>query len=329
MGQDPRQRGQLLPILAVSALVSTILLVLVGSIVRVTGYGLGCPDWPLCYGQAIPPGYAGAWVEFSHRLLGAATSAQIALVGILSWRRYREERWIFRPAIIAVGLFVVQIVLGGLHVILEIPPETGLLHTGLAMVIVGLLSVLVAVSLPSAQRLRDAAGIFVRGHRFLRYLSITAIATYLLLLTGSYVTRSGASLACPAFPLCGTDEPALRALIDIQMLHRLTAFTVAFLVIGAIVWLLRGSGDRQLRRYSLGLGILILIQFGLGISNILLRLPMWSRVLHLTVAAIIWSAVVILWTLMARGRETVSAKAVEHPFDQLRTGLRRSAERQF
>jgi cytochrome c oxidase assembly protein subunit 15 len=86
------------------------------------------------------------------------------------------------------------------------------------------------------------------------------------------------------------------------MLHRLAAFTVALLVLGIIFWLLRNSSARMVKKYSQGLGILVVMQFGLGISNVLLRLPMWSRVLHLTVAAAIWAVVVMLWAFVASAR---------------------------
>ena len=88
---------RLLPALALSALVSTIVLITMGSIVRVTGNGLGCPDWPLCYGRVVPPALTGAWVEFTHRLLGAVTSAQIILLALVVWRRYRQRPWLFWP----------------------------------------------------------------------------------------------------------------------------------------------------------------------------------------------------------------------------------------
>jgi heme A synthase len=285
----------LLPTLAVSALISTILLIAMGSIVRVTGYGLGCPDWPLCYGQVIPPGVTGAWVEFTHRLLGAAASVQIILLALLAWRSYRDRPWVFWPGIMAVAFLVLQITLGGLHVIFEIPPVTGWIHTGVAMLIVGMISMLVGGTYPALQPLREAA--ILHNRRFAALLSITSIVTYFLLLTGSYVTRSGASLACPSFPLCGSVAPAMRRLTDIQMLHRFTAYSVAVLTVVLIVWLLTGQKDRGLKRYAVVVGMLLLAQLGLGVSNVLLRLPMWSRVLHLAVAATFWASLVVMWSL--------------------------------
>jgi heme A synthase len=285
----------LLPGLALAALFSTILLIAMGSIVRVTGYGLGCPDWPLCYGRVIPPAMTGAWVEFTHRLLGAATSLQIILVALFAWRNYRDQPWVFRPAILAVALLGLQIALGGLHVIFEIPPATGWIHTGVAMMIVGLIAVVVGGTQPALQPLRKAA--ILHNRPFMTWLSVTTLATYFLLLTGSYVTRSGASLACPSFPFCGTNAPAIRRLIDIQMLHRFTAYSVAILAVVLVIWLIAGQKDQALKRYALVVGVLLLAQLGLGASNVLLRLPMWSRVLHLAVAATFWASLAVLWSL--------------------------------
>lgn len=303
----PMQR--LMPALAFSALVSTIALVAMGSIVRVTGYGLGCPDWPLCYGRVIPPALTGAWVEFTHRLLGAVVSIQVALLTLLAWRGYRHDPWVFRPAIAAGGLLVIQVILGGLHVIFEIPPVTGWIHTGVAMLIVGLVTVQVANTVPSMRTLRSTAVKAFRSRRFVTWISGTMVATYVLLLTGSYVTRSGASLACPSFPLCGSSAPAMRRLIEIQMLHRYVAFGVAFLTLVTVAWLLVRQTDRRLARMAYGLAILLAVQFGLGIANVLLRLPMWSRVLHLTVAATFWAGVVLLWTLSLTSQRASDASA--------------------
>lgn len=237
-------------------------------------------------------------MEFTHRLIGAATSLQILLVGGLAWRWHREEKWVFRPAVLAVVLLVVQIGLGGLHVLLETPPATGLIHTAVAMLIVGLIAVVVAAIWPAMRTLQDAAHGLFQERRFVAWVAVTAAATYALLLTGSYVTRRGASLACPSFPWCGSNAPGIRPLIQLQMLHRFVAFSVAFLTLVLIAWMWRRSSAT--RRFAIALGLLLVVQFALGITNVLLRLPMWSRALHLTVGATFWTAVVMLWTVTTR-----------------------------
>jgi heme A synthase len=289
--------------LALVTLASTILLILVGSIVRVSGHGLGCPDWPLCYGRPIPPFVTGAWVEFSHRLVAGIVALEVTALVVLGWRHYRAEPWLWLTAAIALFTVVIQASLGGIHVLYELPSWTGWTHTGVAMALVGLVAVLVAETRPGLLRLRAEAGALS-----LALITVVAAATYLLLLTGSLVTRTGSSLACPAFPHCGLDTVTdqLQSFVWIQMAHRLTAFTVAILV-GLVVWRLWAAG-RSWQPFAYALIGLVLFQFGFGISNVVLALPIWSRALHLVTGAAIWVTMVLLWTTVyrARHRHTVS-----------------------
>lgn len=299
--------SSLLGTLALTGLLSTILLIMVGSFVRVSGNGLGCPDWPLCYGQAVPPlGDASAWVEFSHRLLGGIVGLQIAAVIFLAWRHYRDNKLIWRTAVAAGVVLIIQVSLGGLHVLNELPRWTGLIHTAVAMAIAGLLAVLVAVTQPQLQRLaRERAALFGQT-RLPSGAVVGAVAGYLLLVTGSLVTRTGASLACPAFPHCGVaDVPeSLSGLITIQMIHRLTAFFVAAVIV-LISWQLlkHGRQSKTVRQLAYGLAVLLFLQFALGISNVLLALPLWSRILHLGVGGSIWVLMVILAVTLGYNRK--------------------------
>lgn len=283
--------------LAFVTLISTVLLILVGSIVRVSGHGLGCPDWPLCYGRPIPPFITGAWVEFSHRLVAGLVALEVASLVVLSYRYYRRERWLLVTAVLALVTVIVQASLGGLHVLYELPSWTGWTHTGVAMALVGLVAVLVAETRPGLLRLRRET-----AAPSLALVAGVAVAAYLLLLTGSLVTRTGSSLACPAFPHCGleTVTEQLQSFVWIQMAHRLTAFTVAALV-GVVIWRLRQAG-RAWHSFAYVLGALVVLQFAFGISNVLLDLPMWSRALHLVTGAAIWVAMVLLWTTVYRAR---------------------------
>jgi heme A synthase len=290
---------------SIATLVATVILILIGSIVRVSGNGLGCPDWPLCYGQPIPPFVLGAWVEFSHRLFGAIVSSLIIGMAVMAWKSARHDRWILRPAIAAVLVLVVQIVLGGIHVLNELPPAVGWIHTGTAMAVVGLVAAVAAAAHPGLSELAVTLGRRTGG-RLVAAVGATTLATYLLLLTGSLVTRSGSSLACPAFPHCGlaTVDEVFRSYVTIQMTHRYTAFGVAILIM-VILWRLWRLAplEKGVRRFVTALLGLITLQFGLGVSNIFLALPMWSRSLHLAVAATIWVTMVMLFVVAARERK--------------------------
>src|SRR5438093_9364414 len=126
--------------LTVATALVTYALVVLGGVVRVTGSGLGCPDWPLCHGRLVPPLEVTAIIEYTHRLLGAAVSPLILAVCLAAWLGRRRERAILLPAGLAPLLLAIQIALGAIVVKLELPAIVVLIHLGFAMLIFGLLT---------------------------------------------------------------------------------------------------------------------------------------------------------------------------------------------
>ena len=103
-------------------------LIFFGAIVRVTGSGMGCPDWPLCYNQIIPPAELPAWIEFLHRVIAGIAAILTFVIAVIAWRNYREYRSIYISAIAAVGLVLFQAFLGGVTVWYNNAPVTVIAH---------------------------------------------------------------------------------------------------------------------------------------------------------------------------------------------------------
>ncbi|MBM4113995.1 MAG: hypothetical protein FJ253_11615, partial [Phycisphaerae bacterium] len=97
------------------------LVVVWGGFVRVTGSGLGCPDWPLCHGKALPQFDVTTFIEWLHRFL--AIVAGLSLAGLTLWTiaRYRAERALLGLTQVASALYLLQAALGGFVVLLELP----------------------------------------------------------------------------------------------------------------------------------------------------------------------------------------------------------------
>src|SRR5947209_9846976 len=102
--------------LAVLAASITLLLIAVGALVRATGSGLGCPGWPKCFGRWIPPLRFHAVIEYSHRFTAFIDVLAIAVLAVAAWRRYRHVPRVFWPSVTALGLVVLQAILGAIVV---------------------------------------------------------------------------------------------------------------------------------------------------------------------------------------------------------------------
>ena len=282
-------------VVAVATAVVTYALVVLGGVVRVSGSGLGCPDWPLCHGRLLPPLNVHAIIEYSHRTTASLTSLLVVLTALLAWVGWRKRRDILIPATVAFGLLIVQVVLGAVTVRLELPPMIVLAHLATAMALLGAVCV-TAVSAIAGP---------VRGGRdrlAMRLALGAAAGTYLLILSGSLVVGSGASGACGAWPLCGGGFSfAFDGLPSIQLLHRALAGLIGVLILLSLLAMLRRHGREPAVRATVALTLAALaFQVVVGAAVVTLHLPPVLRGLHLALASAVWAGTVILAVIAGR-----------------------------
>jgi heme A synthase len=299
--------------LTLVTVVVTFGLVALGGVVRVTDSGLGCPDWPLCNGRLLPPLESGPMLEYSHRLTASVTGLLVAATALATWRSYPRRRWLLAPAGLALLLVVVQALVGGATVVTDLSPNLVLLHLGLAEALIATLLVVVLVALrgdpsPSLLRAGGAQG------RLAALALGTGLATYGLLLLGSYVTVSGAGSACgDAWPLCQGQGllPESQA-AAVHMLHRAMTL-VAGLLLAATFASAWGQRQRQpeLLHGSVMVAALLLIQVLVGAANVWLGSPAATKLLHLTMGTAVWMAVVNL-SILALTAPKADPRSVEH-----------------
>ncbi len=283
------------------------LVVVLGAFTRLVDAGLGCPDWPGCYGHlAVPqtaeeiraaearfpdtPVDAGkAWTEMVHRYAATALGALILLIAVLAYRG-RPHMPLKLPIALAL-LVMLQGAFGAWTVTLKLWPQVVTAHLLGGFATLSLLWLL-ALRLGLGAGLRVPAGLF--------RLALAALVVLVAQVTlGGWVTSNYAALACPDFPTChGAWVPSMNlaegfnifqsvgpnylggimdseARVAIQFAHRVGAAAV-LLVTGWLGWRLLATRS-PLGPWVLGL---LALQLALGIANVLLVLPLWVAVCH-------------------------------------------------
>jgi cytochrome c oxidase assembly protein subunit 15 len=317
--------------LTVLTLFLTFDLVLFGAFTRLTDSGLGCPDWPGCYGSASPLGahpeiqaaqtamptgavtHHKAWVEMTHRYLATAVGGLITLLVVIAWRQRRSARPGPSPGwAIATLLWVcLQGAFGALTVTMKLYPAIVTGHLLGGLVLLALLAVQAQAFEPVPLRLS-------RGLR----LGLAALAALALLqiVLGGWVSTNYAVLACSDFPTCqGSWWPPMdfqhgfawrrelgstaagdwlpfAALTAIHYTHRLVAYALLAALL-AFAWRLRSAGER---RWAAALAGVALWQLLSGLSNVVLGWPLVAAVAHTGGAA---ALVMLLTTLAVRVRQ--------------------------
>lgn len=290
-------------------------LIMFGAFTRLTDSGLGCPDWPGCYGQAdpvqahkdisaaeaaMPTGpvtVMKAWIEMLHRYLAMAIGVLIISIMAIAWRKWRQSRETrFAPwfATALLGFVCLQGAFGAWTVTMKLQPIIVTGHLLLGMTLLALLTWLGA-------RQTDHAPVAPAAGALRLPALLAAILLTIQIALGGWVSSNYAALACTDFPLCqGTLLPHMDfthgfalwrdlgktaggeflpfpALTAIHWTHRIFAFAVIALVVWVALKALRIDGLQKTARWLLA-GIAL--QFATGVLTVYLDFPLALAVIH-------------------------------------------------
>lgn len=278
--------------LAATSVALTLLLVTIGVVVRATGSGMGCPDWPLCHGQLIPPlDDPKAWIEWVHRTVAALIGFVVLGLAFVAFRDHRDRPSLLWPSLGVVGLVVFQAWLGRETVRLNNSGESVTAHLAAAMALVGLLVFILVRSFYPA-RIGGRGG----SQRFTLVAALGAVTVFALLLFGSHVTATSQWYVFPDWPLMnGALFPPLTEGTSAHVLHRWIAIVVGLIVAAMAVIAWRTQRDnRPVLRLALVAGLLFPIQAVIGGLQILTGLSGWTQTLHVALGALIWATLAAL-----------------------------------
>ena len=311
-----------------AALILAFGVVTLGAYVRLSDAGLGCPDWPGCYGKLTPHNaadainaelavrpdgpvsHAKAWKEMVHRYFAGTLGLLVLAIAVLAWRGRRDTRGGLGLPLLLLGLIVFQAMLGMWTVTQLLKPLIVSSHLLGGMTTLSLLLWLWLRERGHYGHTYYASSDHLRGGAL---LGLVLVAVQIGL--GGWVSTNYAALACTDFPMChgvwmppmdfeqgftlhrNLGETAtgellpLTALTAIHWMHRVMALVVTLYLSWLVLRLVRSPGYVGM---GLVIGGLLVLQVSLGISNVLFGLPLPVAVAHNAGAALLLSSLVLL-----------------------------------
>jgi cytochrome c oxidase assembly protein subunit 15 len=289
---------------AFASIVASVLIVIGGGVVRVTGSGLGCPTWPRCTGDDLAPtdamGVHGV-IEFSNRMLTFVLCFAVAAL-IISGRLQRNpDRIVMRAAWAQFWFVVLNAVVGGITVLVRLSPYMVATHFVAAMLLVTAST----IAWHRVRQLEDPAETPPDPGPRVRKLALAlAVSTVLLVVAGTVVTGAGPHAGDADIPRFSVDWTGM------TVVHGILAAVTIGLTVAIIVELRRAGvspGSMGLRRAWLLL-VVLLAQGAIGIYQALNGVPDVAVVLHLAGATLVW---------IGATRVVLDARVVRAPADEL------------
>jgi cytochrome c oxidase assembly protein subunit 15 len=283
--------------IAYASLATLTLIIFTGAAVRLTGSGLGCPQWPRCEGSFVPPLETHTLIEFGNRMVTGVVGLPCILAALGAWRLRPYRRDLLVPAVILPLGVLAQAILGGLTVIFDLSWQMVIAHYLLSAALLVAGAVLV-------WRVRRDEGAAAPVHPRMLVIAVRAVAAF-----GAYVIVAGtfATAAGPHAGGAGTGDyverlhafgsSTMRTLIH---LHGHSATALGLAVVG--LWILARArrADGELRRALTLAAALMALQGAVGLIQYHSALPAELVWVHASLAAVLWLSLV--WAVLAAGR---------------------------
>lgn len=305
-----------------------LLVVMLGAYTRLTNAGLGCPDWPGCYGHMMPTNIQDqdvlglsrkAWTEMIHRYAAGTLALCIFFIG--GWLIIRKKEFPANKIILAlilIGLVCFQALLGMWTVTLKLLPIVVMSH------LLGGILIFSGLCLLRVQFIEYKMN---NGKVCFFAIAFGTLLVFMQIALGGWVSANYAGVACVGFPQCnGQWLPSLNfsqgfylfsqvgenyqgGLLDnavrvtIQYIHRVGAVIVFIYLYALGIQLLTATTSRYLRIAAILAMVLVTIQFTLGILNVVFLLPLHVAVAHNGVAALLMATMITLTYLGRRHRD--------------------------
>jgi heme a synthase len=288
---------------------STVLLIAAGGMVTSTGSGLSVPDWPTTYGWSMFSFPMNKWVggifyEHGHRLIASTVGFLTVILAIWTWR-VDPRAWVRRLGFAALGAVILQGLLGGITVLLFLPPPVSIGHAALAQLFFCITLSLALFTSPgwrNAPPLADDAA--------LRHVAAATTAIiYVQILLGATMRHTGAGMAIPTFPLAFGHvlPPVWSAPIAIHFAHRAGALVVIGAILATVAHVWRHHRDRaDLMRPATLLLVLVATQATLGAFVVMSGLQPFINTLHVVNGALVLGTSLVLTLRGYRGRGVYS-----------------------
>ena len=282
----------------VAAIVAALGQVTLGGVVRVTDSGLGCPDWPLCHGQIIPPFDAPTLIEYSHRLSATVLGLFVVGTAIIVWKRHRHDPHTVYASMSTLALWVAAALLGGLAVLTELEWWAVLIHLAIAETLIACL-VFIAVRRWSPDFVPAIGEYSNRIDKARIWVVAAVVGVFAVILWGSYMVGYGAGTSCGTWPLCrGSLLPSGTA-YELHMVHRYMAALVGLVILASAWKVWRASnGNRPLRYSAVALVSVFAAQIVVGWVLVWSGFSIDLKAAHLSIATIAWTILVLMAALL-------------------------------